>query len=146
MSNTNPTKNQWWTQVLRKVSSSCSTSCTCCVTLVTNLVTCHEWVKDQIVITTYRTYPYILVICIRLGCLTPLSTISQLYHVGQFYWWRKLEYLEKTTDLSHVTGNLHHIILYLLHFAGVGLEFAMLVAIGTDSIGSCKCRRQTHKK
>jgi hypothetical protein len=62
----------------------------------------------------------------------PLSTIFQLYHGSQFYWWRKPD----------TTGKLYDIMLYRAHIAWAGFKLTTSVVI--DTVCTCSCKSNYH--
>ena len=53
---------------------------------------------------------------VMLLCLTPLSSIFQLYRGGEFL------FVRKTTDMWQVTDKPYHIMLHRVHLAKSGIR------------------------
>jgi hypothetical protein len=78
-------------------------------------------------------YFYVLpVFVLDLLCLTPLSAILQPYRGDQFWWWRKPEYPERTTDHGQATGKLYYLrlrvecIFFVIYQVGTNPRFILL--------------------
>ena len=79
------------------------------------------------------------IICsLEVRCLTPLSKIFQLLLL-----WRKLEYPEKSTDLSQVTDKLYHIMCCRVHLSMNGVQTHSLSGDRQRVQGSCKFNYHT---
>ena len=72
---------------------------------------------------------------VGLWCLTSLSKIFQLCRGGQFYWWKKPAYPQKTTDLSQVSEKL------LSHNVGSSTPRHEQ---GSNSRLDCSCKSNCH--
>jgi hypothetical protein len=69
----------------------------------------------------------------------PLSTIFQLYHGGQFYWWRKPENPEKTTKTG---GNIYDYSMYSM--VNIGFFARKMASVNTGTDERCPFFQNNH--
>jgi hypothetical protein len=115
-----------------KVRSSCSTSRTRRVTIVTNPVISHEWGKTKIVIVRAR----IMKLNATFNNISVISSQSVLLM-------EETEVLGENHRPAASHWQLDHIMLYRIHLARAGFELTTCVVIGTDWIDSCKSNYHT---
>ena len=104
------------------------------------------WVLSSVLsnlIYSYSSVNHIDLVWFCSWCLTPLLTIFQLYRHSQFYWLRKPEDPEKTTDLPQLTEKVYHIMLYRVHIAMNGIRTHSVSGDRNWFIDNCKSNYHT---
>jgi hypothetical protein len=121
--------NQWWNEDILKISTGDQYKFMHFINIWLNF----QLVKDS---------QYFVELFVW-WCLTPISTIFQLYRGSQFYWWRKPGGPGENTDLSQVTDKLlsHNVVhLALIEIRTHNISAGLYNA--TKSLASYFCKMQ----